>query len=247
MRAPRAAAILDLDIICCAAAPGVLVSDDRRASGGSRQDTNPIPRQESEGPTMRLPSLLTSYGSRRRAGITIAAFATATISLTAAPAHAASPVVEFTVINAADRLCLDANDAGPTAGQSGDKIQLWTCTGAANQSWIGHFTYVNGVWKQEIHNAMYPNMCISLTQAPAENAPLTLQPCAQYFALEYIDWYDMVENQNTYLFPVMLSGNWVMAAEPNTLGPGDQVASESYDEGSYQHWLWTSRNTIGTE
>jgi len=199
---------------------------------------------------MRLPSLLPSLQRWRRAGIAVVALTTAAISLTATPAQASTAVVEFTVVNAADRLCLDANDAGPTAGQPGDKIQLWTCTGAANQSWIGHFTYVNGVWKQEIHSAMYPNMCIGLTQAPAENAPYTLQPCSQYAALEYIDWHDAVYSgapYYTHLFPVMLAGSWVMAAEPNTLGPGDQVVSQSFDEGQYQQWDWTSRTIIGTE
>lgn len=194
---------------------------------------------------MKLPSRSGPTRRLRRAAVAIAVLTATAFCMGLAPANASTPVVKFTVINNADGICLDANDAGPTAGQPGDKVQLWTCSGSSNQSWLGYFTYVNGVWKQEVHNAMYPNMCLSLTAAPATNNSYTLQTCGQYYALEYLDWYDMLYN-GLQTFPVMLAGDWVMAAQPGPMGPGDPIVVGEYGGAgaTYQAWRWTSRTIV---
>jgi hypothetical protein len=32
--------------------------------------------------------------------------------------------------------CVDANDAGSTAGTNGDKVQIWAYLGGSNQFWL---------------------------------------------------------------------------------------------------------------
>jgi hypothetical protein len=59
---------------------------------------------------------------------TSAARATSAASAPAAPAR-------YTIRDTADNLCLDANNKGPTAGQNGDEVRLWTCYGADSQHW----------------------------------------------------------------------------------------------------------------
>src|SRR5207248_11150010 len=77
---------------------------------------------------------------------------------TAAASMAGTPA-RYTIRNAAGNLCLDANDKGPTAGQNGDKVGLWTCYATASQQWIPVYDGASRVARLE--NAMYPAKCLN--------------------------------------------------------------------------------------
>lgn len=50
---------------------------------------------------------------------------------------AASTIWGYQIINVEYGKCLDANVSGPTAGQNGDKVQLWDCVdNSLNQYWV---------------------------------------------------------------------------------------------------------------
>jgi len=51
------------------------------------------------------------------------------------------------VINGAHSLCLDADKSGD--GSNGDKVQLWSCSGASNQLWT---YYANGEFVNAAHH-----------------------------------------------------------------------------------------------
>jgi hypothetical protein len=74
------------------------------------------------------------------------------------PTRAPATAARYEIRNTADGLCLDANDLGPKAGRNGDTVQLWTCYGGANQSWIPIPQGSGLVW---LENAMYPTKCLN--------------------------------------------------------------------------------------
>jgi len=80
-----------------------------------------------------------------------------TAAAASAPGNPPS-TAQYEIRNAADNLCLDANDKGPTAGRNGDTVQLWNCYGGTNQKWVPQYRSGRLAW---LVSAKYPGMCLN--------------------------------------------------------------------------------------
>lgn len=152
-------------------------------------------------------------------------------SPTSTPAIAA----KYEIRNTADNLCLDANDLGPTAGRNGDTVQLWTCYGGANQSWIPIPHGSGVVW---LANAMYPTKCLN-----ADN----IGGLAPGHRVQLWDCYDSPNEQwnvagllgngpNQPLFLEANSQTFALDANKYHLGNGDNVQIWSFYGANNQRW-----------
>jgi hypothetical protein len=56
--------------------------------------------------------------------------------------------------------CLDAEAAGPLAGDSGDPVQIWHCNGTKNQLWYAGTS--NNYGDQTLVNAEWPSKCLNI-------------------------------------------------------------------------------------
>lgn len=146
----------------------------------------------------------------------------------------------FEVSNLAAGLCLDANNAGSTAGQNGDKVQLWQCNNTDNQYWLPLTwgTYKGITW-QELVNVEYESMCLNANDAwpPAgglgNGSPVQLWNCDVGTSNEA--WgFDLWLTEPAGGTIQLLGGGedlFLDATDPG-LGNGDQV----------QIWQLTARN-----
>jgi Ricin-type beta-trefoil lectin domain len=147
---------------------------------------------------------------------------------------AASPddsVNAYMISNGAINLCLDANNAGPTAGQNGDRIQLWQCNYTLNQYWIP-VNYGSGT-AQELVNLQYQSMCLNANNAwpPAgglgNGSPVQLWNCGvgglnEAWLFDY--WLNGTNgSQHLYLFDEVGGQFPTLDATNPGLGNGDQV------------------------
>lgn len=123
--------------------------------------------------------------------------------------------------------CLDANDAGSTAGMNGDKVQLWTCTGKNNQYWeyggesaSGNFTLINH---------QYPSKCLNADDAGGlkDGQKVQLWDCGVDTSNEYwdvADWATCVDSGFDCTLPLEADNyKWVLDAEAQHIGDGDKV------------------------
>lgn len=159
-----------------------------------------------------------------------------TKSAPTAPSPTSTPTAaRYMIRNTADGLCLDANDLGPTAGRNGDMVQLWTCYGGANQSWIPIPHSSGAVW---LANAMYPTKCLN-----ADNVG-GLAPGRR---VQLWDCYDspnerwnvaglLSNGPNQPLFLGADSQTFALDADKYHLGNGDKVQIWSFYGGNNQRW-----------
>jgi hypothetical protein len=140
----------------------------------------------------------------------------------ASAASAPAAPARYTIRNTADNLCLDTNDKGPTAGQNGDQVQLWTCYRSANQQWIPVFDGGNRLaW---LENAMYPAKCLNANNINglANGRRVQLWDC--YNNNELWDFGGLLANAVSYpLFLGAGPGSFVLDADKYNLGNGDKV------------------------
>jgi hypothetical protein len=165
--------------------------------------------------------------------ITAAMGAAAAVPAGASPAHPASaaaaanagPTIEI-VNRQVSTLCLDANDQGSTAGQNGDKVQLWTCNGGTNQRWglltedsAGNFT---------LYNERYPDMCLNADDSGglADGRKVQLWDCGTtsnfYWAVGA--WSRCLATIHECVLPLESNNYaWQLNARVPGLGNGDYV------------------------
>ena len=162
-------------------------------------------------------------------------FAHTAVSLGNPTAAASSP--SYPIINEADGLCLDANDQGASAGQNGDKVQLWTCDGTTNQSWIPCNYEESGAYETVLANSDYPTMCLNATDVSGlkEGSAVQLWNCNVDTANEYWDFGDWISTAGATELHLD-SGNFVLDATSQHLGNGDQVQIWSPLGGTNQLW-----------
>lgn len=153
-------------------------------------------------------------------------------AVTTSPAATTS----YEIRDIADNLCLDANDLGPTAGQNGDKVQLWTCYGGANQKWIPQYKSGQLAW---LVNARYPGMCLNAdnTGGLANEHRVQLWNC--YNSANEL-WNVGTLLANPISSPLFLgsggSQSLALDADKFHLGDGDKVQVWAYYGGSSQLW-----------
>lgn len=145
---------------------------------------------------------------------------------------------EFVVY--ADNQCLNANSAGPSAGQNGDKVQLWNCYSSYNELWIpvqasGNYYY--------LVSAQYPGMCLNADYYDGgigNGHPVQLWNCysTDLEWWDFGDWYNSVYGAGV-LSPLYLSIGpdwWCLDANEYALGNGDNVQLWNYWGGYNQLW-----------
>lgn len=114
--------------------------------------------------------------------------------------------------------CLDANDVGSTAGMNGDKVQVWSCTGGANQLWIPLQWEQGGGALTELVNDQYQTKCLNANSYPygLQNGSNTqLYSCGPQYAGQDLwnfgNWESYVQSGFwAYLF--LNTTNFVLAA-----------------------------------
>jgi hypothetical protein len=152
------------------------------------------------------------------------------------PASTPAAPARYTIRNTADSLCLDANDKGPTAGQNGDEVRLWTCYGGANQDWIPVFDGGNQLaW---LENAMYPTKCLNANNVNglANGRRVQLWDCYNG-ANELWDFGGLLANAVSYpLFLGTGPGSFVLDADKYNLGNGDKVQLWNLYGAESQRW-----------
>lgn len=145
-------------------------------------------------------------------------------------------VARYEIRNAAGDLCLDANDLGASAGQNGDKVQLWTCYAGANQEWIPRYQSGQLAW---LVSAKYPGMCLNASNIAglANGRRVQLWNC--YNAPNEL-WNVGALAASMHDAPLFLGngGSQSLALDANKyhLGNSDKVQVWAYYAGSSQLW-----------
>lgn len=153
-------------------------------------------------------------------------------SLAAAAVPASSTVYEYEFANGANTgLCLDANDAGSTAGANGDKVQLWSCKGTANQFWYGVDISSNYT---TLVNAEYQSKCLNAADngGLADGRHVQLYDCSVGTSNEF--WYE----PGDYIW--LQDSDFVLDATSQAIGSGDQIQIYTYNGGAQQEWFYTA-------
>lgn len=136
-------------------------------------------------------------------------------------------------------LCLDANDAGSTAGKNGDKVQLWTCDYTPNQIWIPLGLEENpaGGPSTIMVNDEYGSMCLNADDSSglANGKHVQLWECDVYTDNEYWNFGDMLDGSSAYLG--LYSSPYVLDATEDGFGNGDQVQIWTPLGGANQYWI----------
>jgi len=153
----------------------------------------------------------------------------ASLARTDSAADATVYLYEF--VNYADDLCLDANDAGSTAGTNGDKVQLWTCNGTDNQYWYGYDITAGYV---ALENYEYTNECLNAvdTGGLADGRHVQLWACSVGGTNMLWKWV----NSYGYIYVEDDTPDYVLDATSQDLGNGDQIQIWSPLDGSNQQW-----------
>jgi hypothetical protein len=151
-------------------------------------------------------------------------------------ASAATDATRYEIRNAVGDLCLDANDLGSTAGRDGDKVQLWTCYGGANQDWIP--VYHGGHRLAWLVNAMYPTKCLNANNLGGLSRGRRVELWACYTSPnELWDFGDLVTNHGDRpLFLAADSQTFTMDADKYHLGNRDKVQIWNYYGAISQRW-----------
>jgi hypothetical protein len=136
--------------------------------------------------------------------------------------------------------CLDANAAGPTAGENGDKVQLWTCNNGANQFW--YFGSQNSAGNGYITNDYYSSKCLNADDSGglADGKHVQLWGCADTSNMlwDLGGWSNCLTI--TEACPIYLSSDnykWVLDAVSQDIGNGDQIQIWTPDNGDNQFWV----------
>jgi Ricin-type beta-trefoil lectin domain len=166
----------------------------------------------------------------------VSAAASAPVATTVSRTTSPPIPARFEIRNIADNQCLDANDLGPTAGQNGDKVQLWNCYEGASQEWIPQ--YKSGQLASLV-NAKYPGMCLNADNIGglANGRRVQLWNC--YDGANEL-WNVGTLLANPVSSPLFLgqggSQSLALDADKYSLGDGDKTEVWAYYGGSSQLW-----------
>jgi len=179
--------------------------------------------------------IYTTFVQWRKAHLAPAAQPAQAAPAAGAVSKASSPA-RYTIRNAADNLCLDANDKGATAGQNGDTVGLWTCYGSASQQWIPVYGGASRLaW---LENAMYPAKCLNADDINGLKNGRRVQLWDCYNSRnELWDFGDLLANAISY--PLSLgtgAGSFVLDADKYHLGNGDKVQLWNLYNADSQRW-----------
>jgi hypothetical protein len=137
--------------------------------------------------------------------------------------------------------CLDANDSGPTAGEDGDKIQLWTCNDTDNQFWYAG-TPRDGAGSYALINAEYTSKCLNADDnGLGDGSHVQLWSCGVGGANMYWDltgWGNCLKKSDSC--PIYLQSDnykWVLDATAQDIGKGDQIQIWTPTSGDNQDWV----------
>jgi hypothetical protein len=156
-----------------------------------------------------------------------------------------SPAVtlEYEITNQDGNYCLDANDKGSTAGQNGDKVQLFSCNGGTNQLW--YTTSINSAGNATLHNGMYPSECLNANDSPSlgDGSVVQLWTCGtEANNMWNVGTWSTCLDSYAYCPLYLESDNYeyVLDAKSPGIGDGDQVQIFTYNGDDNQ--FWTSAN-----
>lgn len=165
--------------------------------------------------------------------VRLMAASTAVVALTAlssaGTAHALTP---FELQNADGGLCLDASTDPGSPHAPGDKVQLWTCDGSANQKWLvgpnGELVNQDG------------GLCLDASTDPGD--PYSNGDAVQLWTCNGGSnqrWY--WTSSSSLAYNVILNEVWSLALDASTNPgsphvPGDAVQLWSDDGGPNQQW-----------
>ncbi len=111
-------------------------------------------------------------------------------------------IAEVELINEDGNYCLDANDSGSTAGKNGDKVQLWKCTGNANQFWSPGAQDSAGF--ETLFNDEYQSKCLNANDSPSlgDGSKVQLWGCGGVAndMWDVTNWADCVQNSMVSAF-----------------------------------------------
>lgn len=221
-----------------ARAAGLLLTRLPQAGGGSEPRVTRIYYMRFAGKT---PDALIVSGRRQRIYWTVAkilkswAIAPAAATAASAPARSAA-VTSYEIRNHADGLCLDANDKGPSAGQNGDRVQLWTCYGGASQKWVPE--YQSGQLARLV-SVKYPGMCLNADNVGGLANGRKVQLWACYNGgNELWNFGSLTATAPGAPLFLGIGGSQSLALDANKyhLGNGDKVQVWAYYGGSTQLW-----------
>jgi hypothetical protein len=155
--------------------------------------------------------------------------------LTRSGAHPDSGYIAWEIVNAADGKCLDANNAGPSAGANGDKVQLWTCNNTSNQLWEAVDWEDFGSAYTIMVNVQYQSKCLNADNAGglANGHRVQLWDCVGT-TNDVWDFGDLVDQTLNYLY--LNSTGFVLDADAAHLGNGDKVQIWRSGGGANQLW-----------
>lgn len=157
-----------------------------------------------------------------------------------AGSSASVTVTAYEFVVYANGQCLNANNAGPSAGQNGDKVQLWNCYNSYNELWIP--VQASGT-NYYLVSAQYPDMCLNADYYDGgigNGHPVQLWNCypTDLEWWDFGDWYSNVYNEGL-TSPLFLDGwnnPWCLDANMYDLGNGDNVQLWNYWGGYNQLW-----------
>lgn len=139
-------------------------------------------------------------------------------------------------------LCLDANDSGSTAGQNGDKVQLWTCSGKANQSWTLYKQGSAALGDFTLYNDKYPSKCLNADDSGglANGRKVQLWTCGttSNFYWYVGSWSICLESDATCVLYLNADNyQFVLDARSQSIGNGDQVQIWNPTNQENQFWI----------
>jgi hypothetical protein len=140
--------------------------------------------------------------------------------------------------------CLDANNAGSTAGKNGDKVQLWGCfddpNGHANQWWVPVQTTLGYT---ELINFQYQSKCLDAdnSQGFVNGAKVQLWDCFNDVTNHPNQWWNFGPDGAFSSLPNRW-GNGAKVLDANNAGStagqnGDKVQIWAFLGGSNQSWF----------
>jgi hypothetical protein len=166
----------------------------------------------------------------------------AAIAATAAPAVLPTPTNSFQMITEGG-YCLDANASGSTAGNDGDAVTLWTCTGGTNQLWHQGRSDVDGY--NTLVNNRWPNECLNVDNSGGERngSKVQLWHCSITTSNEFWgtrEWMICLRNQCNPKDITNEGGAGlstpVLDAVSQHIGNGDKVQVWQPNGGANQSW-----------
>jgi Ricin-type beta-trefoil lectin domain len=167
-------------------------------------------------------------------GAGLASSTPASASAASAPiiSAASGPWFELELAANNHTLCLDARDAGPGAGQNGDKVQIWKCSGTPNQYWRLSPNPGPGTYFYRLINEEYPAECLNATLS------LSLQSTskAQLWGCGGESNDEWTTRGGVLFSQYYLSYSLALQAETPYIGNGDQVQVGPYTGAANQIW-----------